>query len=213
MNSVSRWWWRRKLKQTPFEGLFKAAKGNCELIALDCETTSLDPLHAELVSIAATKIVGNRVLISQPFEIKLQPPKSLSEESVKVHQIRHQDLEQGVSEHQAITELLEFIGNRPIIGYHIRYDKKILDLACKRQLGFPLPNKIIEVADLYHDKLEQQLPNGYIDLSMEAICRHLELPITNKHNALADAIAAALIYVRLTHGSFPSFTPSTYIPK
>jgi DNA polymerase-3 subunit epsilon len=212
MNWLTRIWWKHKFKESPYAHLFEPHRGE-EYVALDCETTSLDPLHAELVSIAATKIVGNRVLTSQPFEIKLLPPDSLAEDSVKVHQIRHQDLVQGATEEEALDALISFIGNRPIVGYHIRYDKKILDLACIKHKGFPLPNRIIEVADIYHDKLEQQLPNGYFDLSMDAICRHLDIPITNKHNALADAIVAALIYVRLTHGSFPTFAHSTYPSK
>ncbi|MDN3611103.1 3'-5' exonuclease, partial [Vibrio ostreicida] len=89
--------------------------------------------------------------------------------------------------------------------YHIRYDKKILDLACLRHLGFPLPNPVIEVSQIYHDKLEKHLPNAYFDLSLEAICQHLDLPLQNKHDALQDAITAALVFVRLTRGSSPNF--------
>ncbi|NMU84149.1 3'-5' exonuclease, partial [Vibrio parahaemolyticus] len=81
--------------------------------------------------------------------------------------------------------------------------KKILDLACLRQLGFPLPNPLIEVSQIYHDKLERHLPNAYFDLSLDAICKHLELPIQDKHDALQDAISAALVFVRLTKGDLP----------
>lgn len=105
-----------------------------------------------------------------------------------------------------MTRLLAFIGTRPLVGYHIRYDKKILNLACKRHLGFPLPNPLIEVSQIYHDKLEKHLPNAYFDLSLEAICTHLDLPIQSKHDALQDAISAALIFVRLTKGDLPSLS-------
>ncbi|NMU33598.1 3'-5' exonuclease, partial [Vibrio parahaemolyticus] len=117
-----------------------------EYVSLDCETTSLDPNRAELVTIAATKIIDNRIITSQPFEVRLRAPQSLDSGSVKIHRIRHQDLVDGISEKEALLELLDFIGNRPLVGYHIRYDKKILDLACLRQLGFPLPNPLIEVS-------------------------------------------------------------------
>jgi DNA polymerase-3 subunit epsilon len=171
---------------------------------LDCETTSLNPHRAELVSIAATKIINNQILTSSPFEVKLQAPLSLDAQSVRIHHLRHQDLAQGISEAEAMTQLVEFIGNRPLIGYHIRYDKTILDLACRKHLGFPLPNRLIEVSQIYHEQLEKHLPNAYFDLSLEAICRHLGLPLQRKHDALEDAIAAALIFVRLTHGDLPA---------
>ena len=88
----------------------------------------------------------------------------------------------------------------------IKETDKILDLACLRQLGFPLPNPLIEVSQIYHDKLERHLPNAYFDLSLEAICKHLELPIQDKHDALQDAISAALVFVRLTKGDLPSLS-------
>jgi DNA polymerase-3 subunit epsilon len=203
MNWFRRRYWYYKLKGSPYQALFSCvAKG--EFVSLDCETTSLDPKRAELVTIAATKIIDNRIITSKPFEVRLRAPQSLDSGSVKIHHIRHQDLIDGIDEKQALIQLLEFIGNRPLVGYHIRYDKKILDLACRKQLGFPLPNPLIEVSQIYHDKLERHLPNAYFDLSLDAICKHLDLPLQNKHDALQDAIAAALIFVRLTKGDLPS---------
>ncbi|EOX4906546.1 3'-5' exonuclease [Vibrio alginolyticus] len=205
MNWLQRKYWYYKLKGSPYQSLF-CMPDKTEYVSLDCETTSLDPNRAELVTIAATKIIDNRIITSQPFEVRLRAPQSLDSGSVKIHRIRHQDLVDGISEKEALLELLDFIGNRPLVGYHIRYDKKILDLACLRQLGFPLPNPLIEVSQIYHDKLERHLPNAYFDLSLDAICKHLELPIQDKHDALQDAISAALVFVRLTKGDLPNLT-------
>lgn len=205
MNWLQRKYWHYKLKGSPYQSLF-CTPDKTEYVSLDCETTSLDPNRAELVTIAATKIIDNRIITSQPFEVRLRAPQSLDSGSVKIHRIRHQDLVDGISEKEALLELLDFIDNRPLVGYHIRYDKKILDLACLRQLGFPLPNPLIEVSQIYHDKLERHLPNAYFDLSLDAICKHLELPIQDKHDALQDAISAALVFVRLTKGDLPNLT-------
>lgn len=205
MNWLHRRYWYYKLKGSPFQPYFGSLdKG--EYVSLDCETTSLDPKRAELVTIAATKIIDNRILTSQPFEVRLRAPQSLDSGSVRIHRMRHKDLEDGIDEKQALLRLLEFIGNRPLVGYHIRYDKKILDIACRKQLGFPLPNPLIEVSQIYHDKLEQHLPNAYFDLSLDAICKHLDLPMQDKHDALQDAISAALVFVRLTKGDLPSLS-------
>ena len=205
MNWLQRRYWYYKLKGSPFQHYFGAlSKG--EYVSLDCETTSLDPKRAELVTIAATKIIDNRIITSKPFEVRLRAPQSLDSGSVRIHKIRHKDLEDGIDEKQALLQLINFIGNRPLVGYHIRYDKKILDLACRKQLGFPLPNPLIEVSQIYHDKLEQHLPNAYFDLSLDAICKHLDLPLQDKHDALQDAISSALVFVRLTKGDLPSLS-------
>ncbi|MEF1290387.1 3'-5' exonuclease, partial [Vibrio sp. M260118] len=152
MNWLQRKYWFYKLKGSPYQPLFASVQKG-EYVSLDCETTSLDPNRAELVTIAATKIIDNRIITSKPFEVRLRAPQSLDSGSIKIHRIRHQDLVDGIDEKQALIKLLEFIGNRPLVGYHIRYDKKILDLACRKQLGFPLPNPLIEVSQIYHDKL------------------------------------------------------------
>ncbi|HDY7530625.1 TPA: 3'-5' exonuclease [Vibrio vulnificus] len=205
MNWFRRNYWYYRLKGSPYQSLF-CAPNNKEYVSLDCETTSLDPNRAELVTIAATKIIDNRIITSKPFVVRLRAPQSLDSGSVKIHKIRHQDLVDGLSEKEALLKLIDFIGNRPLVGYHIRYDKKILDLACLRHLGFPLANPLVEVSQIYHDKLEKHLPNAYFDLSLDAICRHLDLPIQDKHDALQDAIAAALVFVRLTRGDLPSLS-------
>ncbi|OOE98122.1 DNA polymerase III subunit epsilon [Salinivibrio sp. MA351] len=202
MNQLARYWYRYRLRHSPYRALFLPPDKRT-LISLDCETTSLDPAHAELVTIAATPIKGNRILTSQSLTLTLAAPESLSAGSVRIHQLRHQDLVHGVSAKQAMTSLIHFIGNHPLVGYHIRYDKSILDRYARQYLGFPLPNPLIEVSDIYQRKLERLLPNAYHDISMEAISRHLEIPLPARHDALDDALAAALIYVRLTQGEMP----------
>ncbi|MGF1683559.1 3'-5' exonuclease [Photobacterium minamisatsumaniensis] len=203
MNILQRWWYQHKLRYSPYRPLFDRYKGE-ELVSLDCETTSLDPHSAELVTIAATRIQENRILTSQSIHLTLRAPASLDAGSVTIHRLRHQDLNQGLNEEQALEKLLDFIGNRPLVGYHIRYDKTILDRYFRRHYGFSLPNKMVEVSHLYHEQLERQLPNAYFDLSLEAISRHLDLPVPPRHDALQDTITAAMIYVRLKHGDMPS---------
>ncbi|MBD1575806.1 MULTISPECIES: 3'-5' exonuclease [Vibrio] len=208
MNALQRLYWLYRLKGSEYQYLFRPQHPSStalkEYISLDCETTSLNPDQAELVTIAATKIIDNKIITSQPFHIRLKAPQSLDQGSIKIHHLRHHDLNNGYDEIDGIKALLAFIGNRPLVGYHIRYDKAILDRACKKHLGFPLPNTLIEVSHLYHQRLERLLPNAYFDLSLDTICRHLDLPLQQRHDALQDTITAALIYVRLTHGSQPS---------
>ena len=152
-------------------------------------------------------IQGNRLLTGEALAIKVQPPASLTSQSVVIHGLRHQDLQQGMTLEAALRLLLAFIGPRELVGYHIAYDLRILNLACQKLWGLTLPQRGIEVSQLYHDHLYRRYPDAAIDLHLSAICSHLELPSLPAHDALADATTAALIYLRLTCGS-----PLTY-PK
>lgn len=111
INTLRRWWYRHKFKDSQYHDLFSRYRGT-ELVSLDCETTSLDPHSAELVTIAATRIQDNRILTSQSIHLTLRAPASLDAGSVAIHRIRHQDLNQGLEEGQALEKLLAFIGNR-----------------------------------------------------------------------------------------------------
>ena len=109
-------------------------------VALDFETTSLDPALAEIVSIGAVRIRGNRIETGDALAIRVQAPASLSAGSVVIHGLRHQDLQQGMALEPALRALLEFIGPRELVGYHIAYDLRILNLACQRLWGSPCPS-------------------------------------------------------------------------
>ena len=113
-------------------------------IALDFETTSLDPEQAEIVSIGAVRIQGNRLLTGEALAIKVQPPASLTSQSVVIHGLRHQDLQQGMTLEAALRLLLDFIGPRELVGYHIAYDLRILNLACQKLWGLTLPQRGVE---------------------------------------------------------------------
>lgn len=206
LSRVRRYWYGRAFRTGEFAPLF-ATPPEDERIALDFETTSLDPEQAEIVSIGAVRIQGNRLLTGEALAIRVQPPASLTSQSVVIHGLRHQDLQQGMTLEAALRLLLHFIGPRELVGYHIAYDLRILNLACQKLWGLTLPQRGIEVSQLYHDHLYRRYPDAAIDLHLNAICSHLELPSLPAHDALADATTAALIYLRLTCGS-----PLTY-PK
>ncbi|WP_434667811.1 3'-5' exonuclease [Aeromonas sp. NJAU223] len=199
-------WHGRHFRQGEFAPLFGPPPAD-EWVALDFETTSLDPKRAEIVAIGAVRIEGNRLLTGEALSLKVQAPASLNGQSVAIHGLRHQDLQEGLPLEEALCQLLAFIGPRELVGYHIAYDLRILNLACHQRWGLHLPQRGIEVSRLYHDKIYRRHPDAVIDLHLAAICEHLALPPLPAHDALADAAAAGLIFLRLTRGG-----PLTY-PK
>lgn len=200
--SIRRYKERKEHREGPWAELFEPYKGD-EVVSLDCETTSLDVKKAEILSIGAVRIKGRKVITSDRLDIKLKPPASLSGDSIKIHKLRAQDLVDGIELEDALRQVLEFVGNRPILGYYVNFDVRVLDKFLRPQLGFGLPNKAVELSHVYHDIIKWKHVGGDVDLRFDTIAGKLDIPILERHTALGDAITVALMYVRLKYGETP----------
>jgi DNA polymerase-3 subunit epsilon len=187
---------RKKLKDDKFSFLFDE-KQNDEIVVYDTETTGLNPKKDEILSIGAVKIKGNRILTSKKFEIFVKPSRDIDEESIKIHHIRNIDLQNGSNPQEAIEKFLHFIGNRTLVGYYLEFDIKMINKYLIPYLGIKLPNRQIEVSQIYHKKKRRSIPDGRIDLRFDSIMKDLDLPIFGKHDALSDAIMTAMMYIKL----------------
>ena len=196
---------QRSLSDPRWRSLFDAYDGD-EVVSLDCETTSLDVKQASILSIGAVKIKGKRVKTSERLDIKLKPPQNLTSDSIKIHKIRAADLVDGVTIEEALEQVLEFVGNRPILGYYVNYDIRMLDKFLRPAFGFSLPNKAIELSHVYHDIIKWKHVGGDVDLRFDTIADKLNMPILERHTALGDAITVGLMYVRLKHGETSSLS-------
>ncbi|HYJ97257.1 MAG TPA: 3'-5' exonuclease [Burkholderiaceae bacterium] len=172
-----------------------------EWVTIDCETTGLDTRRDQIVSVAAVRIAGNRLLTSQRLELLVRPERKLKKESVRVHQLREQDVAHGLDPEQAMRRLLAFIGARPLVGYYLEFDVAMLNREIWPLLGVRLPQPKIEVSSMYYDWKNRQLPaherGGSIDLRFATMMKALELPTRNAHDALNDAVMAGLAFVKL----------------
>lgn len=186
----------RKLKDEQYRFLFEEAPKD-EVVVFDTETTGLNPKKDEILSIGAVKLKGNKILMSQKFELFVKPTREVGEQSIKIHQIRNIDLENGCEPREAIEQFLHFIGARPLVGYYLEFDIKMINKYVKPWLGINLPNPQIEVSGLYHDKKIKFIPDGVIDLRFDVMMKELGLPIFGKHDALNDAVMTAMMYIKL----------------
>ena len=202
IDRLRRGWQQRQLRDSEWRFLVDAPPPG-EWVALDCETTGLNPRSDEIIAIGAVRIVGNRVLTSERLELLVRPEHGVSAESIRVHRLREQDVQGGVPAEEAMRRLLHFIGARPLVGYYLEFDVAMINRTLKRTLGLTLPQEKIEVSRLYYDHVFQQLPphkqqeNTEIDLRFATIMDALGLPTREAHDALNDAVMAALAFIKL----------------
>lgn len=174
-----------------------------EWVALDCETTGLNVRSDEIIAIGAVRIVGNRILTSERLELLVRPGKGVPADSVRIHRLRDRDVARGLPLPEAMRQLLHYIGSRPLVGYYLEFDVAMLNRAIWPMLGMVLPQPKIEVSALYYEHKFRQLPpyqqqgNADIDLRFATLMDDLGLPRRDAHDALNDAVMAALAFIKL----------------
>lgn len=199
LDKIKRHFNEKRLKDKNYAYLFEEYEGD-ELVCYDCETTGLNPKVDDIVTIAAVKIKNNKILTSESFERMVRPKKKLSGDSIKIHRIRECDLAETKDIDEVVMEFLDFVGNRPLVGYYLEFDVAMVNKYLKPKLGITLPHKQNEVSAIYYDKKLPAIPQGNIDLRFDTILKDLKLPSLSAHNALNDAIMTAMMYIKLTKG-------------
>jgi len=187
---------RKKLKDEKYSFLFDKPIEN-EYVCLDCETSGLNPRKDEILSIGAVHIKDNKILMRKTFNIFVKPSKNIAAESIKIHRIRPIDLENAVDPQIAVLELLEFISNRPIVGYYIKFDIAMISKYTKKYLGIKIPNETIEVSSMYYKTRKKTSEYEFIDLKFDTIMKNLNIPTLGKHDALNDAIMTSMMFLKL----------------
>ena len=196
LNKLKHRWMKKRLKDQNYSFLFDIAPEN-EVVVFDTETTGLDIKNDEIISIGAVKVKENRILISSAMHLKVKCKRTISQESIKIHQIRICDIENGIEPDEAIKHFLHFIGPRPLVGYYLEFDVAMINKLLKKTLGITLPNQLIEVSALYYDKKVGTIPHEHVDLRFDTMLKVLDIPKLNKHDALNDAIMTAMMYIKL----------------
>lgn len=169
-----------------------------EVVAIDCETTGLNVRTDDVITIAAVKIRGNRILTSERFEAVVRPDAGMQAEAIKVHRLRQADVAHGPLIWKVLPAFLHFVGGRPLVGYYVDFDIAMLDKYILGYIGIELPNPRIEVSKLYYErKYGDAPPDMAIDLSFAAMLKDLGIPSLAQHDAFNDALMTAMMYVAL----------------
>jgi DNA polymerase III subunit epsilon len=198
---VKRWlrnlFYRATLADHTYRFLFEPGPAD-EVLVLDCETTGLNPRIDEVIAVAAIVIRGNRIVTSEAYKALIRADRVPTSESIKVHRLRARDVAGGRPVHEVLPELLRFIGGRPIVGYYVDFDVRMLDKYVLRYIESKLPNRRIEVSEIYYAlKYGGAPPGTVLDLRFQSILSDLGIPSLGQHDAFNDALMTAMMYVQL----------------
>lgn len=187
----------KKLRDPNYRFLFDDTISN-EYVSFDCETTSLDVKEAEIISIGAVKIRGNKIVTSESFYVLVKPEGMMQARNVTIHGLRPKDLSGGLPVQEAIKLFLDFVGSRPVVGFFLEYDVAMVNKFLKPMIGIGMPNAQIEVSAIYYEQeMRQKYYDMVVDLRMASMIKTLQIPDLPRHDALNDAINVAMMYLAL----------------
>ena len=172
-----------------------------ELVAVDLETSTLDPKTASILSIGAVPIRGQRIVLSESFSRTVRSTAPVDREAVKYHRMRPVDVAQGDPAGEVVAEFVSWLGDRPLIAYCIGFDTAVLDRVLHENGQDGLECAQIDLRDVYRREISKRNPDHAPQLSMDHILAHLRVPVIGRHTALGDATAVAVAYLALKRGA------------
>lgn len=196
MNALRRHYLHWRHRQQPWAGLLAPYRGE-ELVSLDLETTGLDPRRDEILSIAGVPIRGGVLRVSERFTCLVAPGRDFDIESIRHHHLRPSEVADAQPPREAVRALLQWLGNRPVLGYNIGFDCAMLNRHVPAITGFALPNARHDLARAYAAWLRHARPTGDLDLRFDTVLAHLRIPALARHSALGDACTTAAAWLAL----------------
>lgn len=163
-------------------------------IALDTETTGLDPNDGHrVVEIGCVEII-NQSRLGEEFHVYINPERDMPEEAAAVHGLRMDFLGTQPVFKEIVGDFIDFIGDSPLVIHNAGFDMKFLNA----ELGLlgldPLPmQRAIDTVQMARIRF----PGA--PASLDALCKRfgVDNTVRVKHGALLDAQLLAEVYLHL----------------
>lgn len=163
-----------------------------ELLALDVETTGLDPRTDHLLSLGWVPVVGGRVVLAQARELRLRPPGDVDVgPSATFHRLTDDQLSDAAPLADALPLLLRALHGRVLLAHHTPIEVEFLGEATVSAYGSRPPLTAVDTMALQHRLLTDVHGQVAGSLRLDAARRAYGLPRYTAHHALTDAMAAA----------------------
>lgn len=184
------------------------------LMALDFETTGLNPQEHGIVSIGLMPFDLKRIRLGESRHWVVKPRHPLSSESVAIHGITHSDIQSAPDLDRVLAPFLSAMAGHVVVVHHRGIERPFLANALRRRLGEGIEFPVIDTMDL-EARLHRKKPGGFlsrmrsqkpVSIRLDNSRSRYHLPFYSPHNALTDALASAeLLQAQVAH----RFSPET----
>ncbi|WP_299444679.1 exonuclease domain-containing protein [uncultured Phycicoccus sp.] len=166
------------------------------LLALDIETTGLDPRTDRVLSLGWVPVDGGRVVLGGAGHVVVSDAGEVGQ-SATVHGITDDALATGSRLDEVLPEVLAALSGRVLLAHFARIETEFLGSACERLWGAGMPCEVVDTFELERRAVGGvwggATPPGA--LRLWAARQRRGLPVYRAHEALTDALACAELYL------------------
>ena len=178
------WRWRGLSGGRPLAGLAQS------FVALDLETTGLDPRADVSVAAAAVRFVDGEPV--DGVVTLVNPGRPIPPASTAIHGITDEAVVDAPAASEVVRALEHVCAGRVLVGHGVDFDLAVIGRA-RRAAGLP---PLWPLA-LDTRRLAAALHAGWGDLGLDAVAARVGVAVVGRHTAEGDAIAAGRILTAL----------------
>jgi DNA polymerase III subunit epsilon len=176
---------------------WRTARGR--LLALDLETTGVDA-QAEILAVGDVPIVDDAVRLGEAHHALVRPARRSAALGIEAHHLRPVDVAAAPTIEDILPGLLDRVAAvDAIVVHHAALDVRVLRRAC-RATGRRWPDPpVIDTVGMVEQvrRRQRHLGGPRMPRDLAGARASLGLPAHRAHDALADAVATAELYLAL----------------
>ncbi|CAM3646695.1 DNA polymerase III PolC-type [Vibrio aerogenes CECT 7868] len=171
-------------------------------LAMDFETTGLDPQDNDIITIGTVPFNLNRIWIGQAKQWIVNPRKQLEEESVVIHGITHSDILHAPDLSLVYQEVLAQMAGKIMVVHYQKIEREFFDRALQLRIAEGIEFPLIDTMRV-ETQIQQKRNGGILKrlrgYKPESVRLGLSrsrygLPLYTPHHALTDAVATAELF-------------------
>lgn len=179
-----------------------------DYVALDLETTGLEPKNDKIIEIGAVRVRGGK--IEKEYRTFVNPGRKIEERITLITGITDKDVEGAPYIEDVLEEVLDFIGDDILVGHSILFDYSFLKRAVVN--AGTLPGK----QDWEKDAVDTLwIARKYLPAlpsrGLKALCEHYKIEHL-AHRALGDAFATHYLLEKLAEEFYSEETKKDFAP-
>lgn len=175
------------------EYLHKFEHKSKRFVVFSTETTGLDTEKDVILSIGAVGIEKDRIIVKDSFDITIIQDKFNPEIAIK-NGILKDNNEDKVSQNEAITSFVNYLGNATLVGHRIHFDIAMINEALEKLQVGRLKNEALDIEIMYQKW--KQLPEDK-QVSIDELSTVFKISKSDRHTASGDAYIISLLFLRL----------------